>query len=211
MTSAVELAPAPAAPAAADSAARSDGADGEPRAAAAPPSFEATYAEHFAFVWRVARRLGVAAASIDDVVQEVFLVVHRRLPEFEGRSSLRSWLFAIALGIVRNHRRAARRRGDTAAGGEVVAAEAEASPEMGPDGRLEQAQAVRTLHAILDELDDDRREVFVLAELEQLTAPEIADALGLNVNTVYTRLRAARRDFDQAVARRRAREAWRSR
>ena len=71
--------------------------------------------------------------------------------------------------------------------------------------------SLRTLHAILDEIDDDKRAVFVLAELEQMTVPEIAEAVEANVNTVYSRLRAARRDFDQAVLRHRARDQWRER
>ena len=74
---------------------------------------------------------------------------------------------------------------------------------------MAEREAVRTLHTILDELDDEKREVFVLAELEQMTVPEIADAVEANVNTVYSRLRAARREFDQAVLRHRAREQWR--
>src|SRR4051794_16597314 len=73
-------------------------------------TFEEVYEEHFSFVWRAARRLGAPAAAVDDVVQEVFLVVHRRLPEFAGRSSLKTWLFAIVLRVVRDHRRSLRRK-----------------------------------------------------------------------------------------------------
>jgi len=75
-----------------------------------PLVFDAVYREHFAFVWRAAKRLGVGDGALDDVVQEVFVVVHRRLDGFEGRSSLKTWLFGIALRIVRDHRRAVRRR-----------------------------------------------------------------------------------------------------
>src|SRR5262245_51753387 len=68
------------------------------------------YETQFDFVWRSARRLGVASLHVDDVVQEVFLVVFRRLAEFEGRSSLKTWLFGITRRVVRDHRRSARRK-----------------------------------------------------------------------------------------------------
>jgi RNA polymerase sigma-70 factor (ECF subfamily) len=72
----------------------------------APCSFADVYETHFAFVWRSARRLGAPALTVDDVVQETFVIVHRRLGEFEGRSSLKTWLFGIVLNVVRAHRRA---------------------------------------------------------------------------------------------------------
>lgn len=168
-------------------------------------SFEDVYHAHFPFVWRSARRLGARDASLDDVVQEVFVVVHRRLADFEGRSSLKTWLFGITLRVVRDHRRSPHRR---TAGCEVDPDTLRAGGN-GPAEQAEQAQAVRLLHALLDELDDERREVFVMAELEQMPMPEIAEALGLNVNTAHSRLRAARQDFEQALARHRARDMWR--
>lgn len=169
-------------------------------------AFEDVYRECFPFVWRSAKRLGVRDASLDDVVQEVFVVVHRRLADFEGRSSLKTWLFGITLRIVRDHRRAVKRRDP----GPPV------DPDTlqavgGPAHDAEKAEAVRLLHAVLDDLDDERREVFVMAELEQMTMPEISDALGINLNTAYARLRIARQEFDQALARHRARDEWRLR
>ena len=170
-------------------------------------TFEDVYRTHFAFVWRSAKRLGVNEGSIDDAVQEVFVVVHRRLGDFEGRSSLRTWLFGITLRVVRDHRRAARRRDP----GPVIDPDTLRASGSGPAETAEQAEAVRLLHALLDELDDDRREVFVMAELEQMAMPEIADALGLNVNTAYARLRIARQEFEEALSRHRARDMWRQR
>ncbi len=174
------------------------------------PRFETVYEELFDFVWRSARRLGVAEAAVDDVVQEVFLVVHRRLPEFEGRSSLKTWVFAIALRVASDWRRSQRRKGGLASL-DVIAPDGEVHDDRAvcPAGALEQAQAVRLLHRLLDELDDDKRTVFVLAELEQTTAPEIAELLGIPLNTAYSRLRAARIEFDKALARHRARESHR--
>ncbi|MGO8993657.1 MAG: RNA polymerase sigma factor [Polyangiaceae bacterium] len=178
------------------------------------PRFEEVYGEHFPFVWRSVRRLGVDSSAVDDVVQEIFLVVHRRLAEFEARSSMKTWLFGVVLRVVRQHRRTLRRKPAQLGGGAAMDPDVERvrdTAERGPHERAAEREAVRTLHAILDELDDDKREVFVLSELEQMTVPEIAEAVETNVNTVYSRLRAARRDFDQAVLRYRARDQWRER
>lgn len=185
--------------------------DGPSSAPASGLAFEDVYEEHFAFVWRSVRRLGVDESAVDDVAQEIFLVVHRRLEDFEARSSVRTWLFAIALRVVRDHRRARSRRREAPP---ADASELEAVPAHAEDGPMERAakaEAVKVLHELLDALDDDKREVFVLAELEQMPAPEIADAVGVNVNTVYSRLRAARQDFESALARHHARDRWRLR
>jgi RNA polymerase sigma-70 factor (ECF subfamily) len=163
--------------------------------------FAEVYEAQFDFVWRSARRLGVSALHLDDVVQEVFLVVHRRLAEFEARSSLKTWLFAITRRVVGDYRRSARRKPSEPIGN----FEPEANPSCAADAQLVRDEDARLLYSLLDELDEDKREVFVLAELEQISGPEIAAALGENLNTVYARLRAARSAFDAAVARHQAR------
>jgi len=174
------------------------------------PTFDEVYAEHFDFVWRSVLRLGVQDAHAEDLAQEVFLVVHRKIGGYEGRSSLKTWLFGIVIGLVRNHRRTMRRKPTVQACAETSDAERMDRPsEPGPFASAAKNEAVRTLYELLDELEDDRRDVFVLAELEQLTAPEIAEALEVNLNTVYSRLRGARRDFDLAVTRRKASDEWR--
>ncbi len=170
------------------------------------PSFEEVYDEHAEMVWRSLRRLGVPEASVDDALQEVFLVVHRRLHEFEGRSSLKTWLFGIVIGVARNQRRSVRRRAPEGTLASEVDDELPSPSGRNPEGNAQAAEAVRTLHALLDELDEDKRQVFVMADLEELTAPEIAAALSLNVNTVYARIRAARQAFEQAVIRFRSKE-----
>jgi RNA polymerase sigma-70 factor (ECF subfamily) len=178
---------------------------------AAPPSFEQIYNTYFDFVFRSARRIGVPHAAVDDVVQETFLVVFRRLAEFEGRSSLKTWVYGILRLVARGHRRSEKRKqsADGAkASGHIDRIGSEAP---GPQESAARAEAVNALYRLLDTLDEDAREVFVLAELEEMTAREIAEALGQNVNTVYTRLRAARADFESAVARHRARDRWRFR
>jgi RNA polymerase sigma-70 factor (ECF subfamily) len=185
-----------------------------PRAAAAPaqaearaPSFDAIYQDHFAFVWRSAKRLGVKDAALDDVVQEVFVIVHRRLGDFEGRSALRTWLFAITLRVARDHRRSVARKSPK----ETVEPDSLLSTELGPGESFERAEAVRLVYSILDELDDERRELLVMAEFEQMPMVDIAALLGINVNTGYALLRAARQAFEGAMQRRRASDEWRLR
>ncbi|WP_437310184.1 RNA polymerase sigma factor [Sorangium sp. So ce388] len=173
----------------------------EPRApvheAHVPLDFDAVYDEHADFVWRSLRRLGVREASLDDALQDVFLVVHRRLGEFEPRSSVKAWLFAIVCRVARDHRRLVRRKEGHE---ELPAGVPDRAP--GPAERLEKAEALKLVDALLAELDDEKRAVFVMAEIEELSAPEIAAALDVKLNTVYSRLRAARRDFELALARR---------
>jgi len=154
---------------------------------------ETVYRDHHDFVWRSLRRLGVPADGVDDAVQEVFIAAARRLAEFEGRAALSTWLFAIALRVAQRLRRDEhrhRRRVDAlgAAGSEHM---------VEPHRRTEAAE---TLHRLLDLLDDDKRVVFVLVELEGFTAPEIAEMLGVKLPTVYTRLRSARLRLEQALA-----------
>lgn len=177
------------------------------------PSFEVIYSEHFDLVFRNIRRLGVPETLVDDAVQEVFLVVYRRLGQFEGRSSLKTWIFSIVTRVASDHRRAIRRKSPHTRGPDAAVDADDIADEKaeGPHERMERLEGVRLLHRLLDELDDDKRIVLVLAELESMTVPEIADTLGENVNTIYARLRAARRDFEQAVARERARDTWRLR
>jgi RNA polymerase sigma-70 factor (ECF subfamily) len=164
-------------------------------------TLSAVYEAHFDFVWRSARRLGARPAFLDDVVQEVFLVVHRRLCEFEQRSSLKSWLFGITRRVVRDHRRSAERRPAEALEDEIAD-----RAQPGADQRLLLREQAELLHELLGSLDEDKREAFVLAELEQLSGPEIAEALQTNLNTVYARVRAGRQEFEAALARHTARD-----
>ncbi len=142
--------------------------------------FEEVYDLHVDFVWRSARRLGVGEEALDDVVQQVFLVVHRRLGEFEGRSSVKTWLFSILLRAVRDLRRSVRRKSphllDKA---DPVEVEHVPDPNADPFEALTRAEAAALVEELLDALEGDKRVVFVLAELEQMTAPEIAEATGL--------------------------------
>ena len=173
-----------------------------------------TFAEifdgYFVFVWRTARRLGVPESHLDDVVQETFVVAYRRRLDFEGRSSLKTWLYGIAFNVVRAYRRELGTKYPAALNAE------RADPELltdGADGPQESAakrEAARFVDRFLRQLNEDQRDVFVLAELEELTAPEIATVLAAPLNTVYSRLRLARAEFGKAVARHRARDERRT-
>jgi RNA polymerase sigma-70 factor (ECF subfamily) len=171
-----------------------------------PPSFALVYDQYFDFVWRSARRLGVAEASLDDVVQDVFVTVYRRLDAFEGRSQLKTWIFGILRHTVHDLRRSARRKPTEA----LVDEPADPRGPTPQDAALH-GEGTKLLHAVLLELGQELREVFVLSELEQMSAPEVAAALSLNVNTVYSRLRSARKEFEAALKRLRCRDEWRSR
>jgi RNA polymerase sigma-70 factor (ECF subfamily) len=135
--------------------------------------FESIYREYFDFVWSSVRRLGVGPAAIDDVVQEVFIVIHSRLHTLEQPLAVE----------VDTHSR----------------------PST-PFDVVEQSDQVKLLWGILEELDEPKRDVFQMAELDELTVPEIAELLGIPLNTAYSRLRAARQSFEEALARRAARD-----
>lgn len=173
--------------------------------AAQPLELGAIYDEFFDFVWRSLRRLGVPAGQLDDALQDVFLVVHRRLADFEQRSTLKTWLFGICLRVAGDYARRARLHGRR---GELV-------PNL-PDPRapdpLEataRGEAVQFLDQQLAALDEDKRAVFILAELEGMSCPEIALAVRANVNTVMSRLKAARAKFEAAVRRQQAGDRYR--
>lgn len=166
-------------------------------ARAESPSFAQVYERGFDYVWRTLRALGVDEVHIDDAVQDAFVVVARRLAEFEGRARLETWLFAIARRIARGYRRSAARR----------SGRNEALPEQlphagpGPDADAERADAARQLGRLLDTLDDDKRAIFVLVEVQGFTVPEAAETLRIKLNTAYSRLRHARRRLEAAAAR----------
>ena len=142
---------------------------------------------------------------MDDVTQEVFVTVHRRLGDFEMRCAPKTWVFSIAMGIVRNYRRSRRRReAAEPLSSHVVSPDMVADRAADPMEQASLAEAGRLLHRLLEQLGEEKAIVFMMAELEGMTVPEIADLTGANINTVYSRLRAARKEFDQALSRLRA-------
>lgn len=179
-------------------------AEATPRAeSAAALNLAGIYAEHFRYVWRCLRSLGVRDAQLEDSLQDVFIVVQRRLPEFDGGAELRTWLYAIALRVARKYRERARRDPESLEAAREHTPELPAAPDANVDNAASREQ-LELAHRALSALDDDKREVFVLARVEQMSAPEIAGVLGLPLNTVYSRFRAARLAFEAEVSRLRA-------
>ena len=155
------------------------------------------FAEHADFVWRSLRRLGVAATDVDDALQEVFLVVHKRIADYEDRGLMRAWLFSISRQVSSHYHRGLK-RAESRQRGLVV------SSPTDPEELVARREAERLVSAFLDQLDEPQRLVFCLADIEGLTAPEIAAALDVNLNTVYGRLRQARKRFELLLAERTA-------
>jgi RNA polymerase sigma-70 factor (ECF subfamily) len=177
----------------------------------AKPDFDTLYETMVEYVWNAVCRMGVHGADAEDVVQEIFVIVYRRLHEFEGRAQVKTWVFRIMVHVVQHYFRThARRPGDRATekGTEIQALVA--AQEKGPAGELERRDALRVLDRLLGGLEEGKRLIFVLAEVEQLTLAEIAEVVEANANTVASRLRAARREFDQALLRFQARELGRT-
>ncbi len=162
----------------------------------APPAlaFDTLYEQEFAFVWRTVRRLGTPPSQMDDVVQEVFVAVHKRLHTFDGQRPVRGWLWGIARNMVRDARRASRRKLA------VLVPLDDAELARGPDVSAS-VEASERLLRLLGLLDEDKREAFVLAVVEGWTAKEIAVTLGVNENTVAARVRAARSILEDGAKR----------
>jgi RNA polymerase sigma-70 factor, ECF subfamily len=161
------------------------------------PPFRELYEQELDRVWRVLRGFGVPDAALDDAIQDVFLIVHRRLPEFRGEASITTWIYTIARRVADKHRTRARR--DPA---ELV----DDVPDERTLDAIDRADAARWVQRFLDTLDEEHRDVFALAELEEMAAADIALVLEIKVTTVNSRLRAARARFEAAVARAAARE-----
>lgn len=172
------------------------------------PSFDVVYVQEFPFVWRSLRGLGVRDGDLDDAAQEVFLTVHRRLSTFRGESAIRTWLFGIVRNVAFKHRRRLARKPTSS---EAPATEP-LQPGPSPFERAQDNEAAAFVQRFLAQLNDKKREIFVLAVLEEMNMVDVAAALSIPVNTAYTRLRSARADFQKAlVKKRRADEAFNSR
>jgi RNA polymerase sigma-70 factor (ECF subfamily) len=160
--------------------------------------FEPIYEEYFDFVWSSVCRLGVSPAAMDDVVQEVFIVIHSRLHTLENPEALRSWIYGIVRRTVSSHHRSRRVRVALEA---TLATEPDAPWPPTPSDLAEQSDEVKLLWNLLAVLDVPKREVFMMVELDELTVPEVANILQIPLNTAYSRLRAAREAFEEALAR----------
>jgi RNA polymerase sigma-70 factor, ECF subfamily len=171
--------------------------------AATTHDFERVFAEHSAFAWRVLARHGVLERDLEDACQEVFIVVFAQLPQFEGRSSLTTWIYAICRRVAANQRRRAVHRHEALGEPPPGRAVGDRPAEDAFDA-LAQKQSRALLHELLARLPAEQREVFVLYEVEQWTMREIAEALACSQNTAFSRLYAARRELEAALKRLRA-------
>jgi RNA polymerase sigma-70 factor (ECF subfamily) len=170
--------------------------------------FTAIHESHADFVWRTLQRLGVRPMDLEDSLQDVFVVVHRRLDSFDGSSQMTTWLFAICLRVAAAHRRRAHVRREHATG--ALDSNALSDPQGSPERLAIRAEARERLDRVLDALDLEKRAVFVMFEIEGMSAPVIAGTIGVPVGTVYSRLAAARCEFKKALARFEKRRARRS-
>lgn len=160
-------------------------------------AFRALYEANVDFVWRNLRRLGVSEADTEDRTQEVFVVAHRRFAEFEDRGhGPRAWLFQIVLRIASDARRHKRRHPEDPDGGHAMG---RASIDATQQDAVLRRERLSRLDAALETIDVGRRAVLVLHEIEEMTAPEIAQVLGIPLNTVYSRLRVARAELEEAL------------
>ncbi|HEY5926171.1 MAG TPA: RNA polymerase sigma factor [Kofleriaceae bacterium] len=156
---------------------------------------DALYGEHAGFLSRVLIRLVGDGAHVDDLVQETFLIAHRKRASFDGRSAPRTWLYGIATNLAFRHRRT---RGRFARMLGLYADEPTPSA-MSPDRDLERARAAWLVRTTLDRLPFKQREVFVLYELEEIEGAQIAQLLEIPLNTVWTRLHHARKRFQELI------------
>jgi RNA polymerase sigma-70 factor (ECF subfamily) len=155
------------------------------------PGFRAVYDEYFDFVWRSLRRLGVREADAMDATQSVFLTIHLRLGSFEGRSQLRTWIFGICMRVASDHRRSAPVRREVITD-HVDVNLGSTARDADPLVKAESRQAAAIAESILNQLPEEQRVAFVLFELEELSAEEIAVLMDAPVGTIRSRLRLAR-------------------
>lgn len=163
------------------------------------PDFDAVYARGYPHVWRTLRRLGVPEQDIEDQAHDVFLVVHRRLGDYDPDRPLEPWLSGIAFRVMCAARRRAHRRRERPGHGPWL--EQQTCPRPTPERVAVRREQQQLVLAALDRLDLDRRVVFVMHELDGIPCPQIAREIGAPVNTVYSRLRVARARFARAVRR----------
>jgi RNA polymerase sigma-70 factor (ECF subfamily) len=170
-------------------------AAGAHEAAATNLTFDQIYEAHFDFVWRSLRLLGVDQHALEDATQDTFSVVSRQLAGFEGRSALKTWLFAILQRVAANYRRQRRRKqAPLTSFGDAP------GPEATPHAHAEAAEAARAIESFCAALPAERRALFVLAVLEDLPATEIAATLGMPIAKVYSRVHAMREGLKRALA-----------
>jgi RNA polymerase sigma-70 factor, ECF subfamily len=164
---------------------------------AQPSDFQSVFAGHFSYVWAALRRLGVAERELEDLTQEVFLRVFGQLEQFDAARPVRPWLFGFAFRVASDYRRLARHKR------EILDPQKAESADPAPSAldHVLKTEALLLAQTALEELDLDRRAVFILHELDDCPMPEVAEALSIPLNTAYSRLRLAREQFAACVRR----------
>jgi RNA polymerase sigma-70 factor, ECF subfamily len=161
------------------------------------PRFQDIYQQEFAYVWHTLRRLGVPPAELEDLAHDVFVVIHRRLVDFDATRAIRPWLFGITYRVASEHRR----RRLPPQGARVPDVDIAEVPDQAPSPEriLASDEARRRVALALEQLPLDQRAVLVLHDIDSVPVPEIARVLELPLNTVYSRLRLARAKFVAAA------------
>jgi RNA polymerase sigma-70 factor (ECF subfamily) len=162
----------------------------------AAPTFEGIFEREFGYIWHALRRLGVPARDLEDLTQHVFLQVHGQLPKFDAGRPLRPWLFAFALNAAANYRALKRHRVELS----VVPPEP-LDPRPGAEEQLILQQELQLAELALSQVALERRGVLILREMDGYAVPQIAEVLGIPLNTAYSRLRLARQDYERAIRR----------
>jgi RNA polymerase sigma-70 factor (ECF subfamily) len=163
----------------------------------ARPDFRSVFESELSFVWNTLRRFGVADRDLEDVAHEVFVVVNRRLAEYDPDRALRPWLFAIAVRQASDYRRLSRNRHETLETESVDVADTSETAEEALRRSQERNLARRALLSVPEE----RRTVIVLHDFEEVAMQDIADALGVPLKTAYSRLRIGRTELIDAARR----------
>lgn len=158
-------------------------------------SFRRVFESEYAYVRRSLERLGVGSADVEDACQEVWLRVHDKLDEYDSNKALRPWLFAFAARVAANERRLARHHREMNVDSEF------SSSRLDPERLADHAQQRELLLAALSAVEARKREVVILHDLDEVKAATVAEALGIPLNTVYSRLREGRNELRRALAR----------
>ena len=166
-----------------------------------PPDFRTIFDQHFDYVWFTLRRFGVAARDLDDLAHDVFFQIYQHLAQYDPSRPLRPWLFGFAYRMASDYRRLARHRRETL---DEPCEGIDAAPSAAE--RVASRQTLDLVWNALEHLDLDRRAIFVLHDVEGYSIPEVASALGIPLNTAYSRLRLAREQFAKSVQRLRLRQ-----
>jgi RNA polymerase sigma-70 factor (ECF subfamily) len=161
--------------------------------------FRAVFEDQFDYVWTSLRRLGVDFRDLEDVAQELFVQVYRRIDAYDPARPIRPWLFAFAVRCASDWRRLARHRVEVLGDARERALDA-----PGADEAIARAEDRGLVMLALEHVEIERRAVFILHELDECPMKEIAESLGIPLFTAYSRLRVAREEFTVAVRRLRA-------